>query len=203
MSFKDNFKKGQIGESLIARWLKRHHYHVLPVYEVEMDTGKGPRLFSPQQQLIAPDMLAFTDKKTIWIEAKHKTAFSLYRKTGQWTTGIDLRHYRDYCEVDDTTPFDVWLLFLQQGGHAKDSPETSPSGLYGNKLEYLREHEDHRSDKWGASGMVYWSIHALKKLDSLERVYGNIAPTQLSLSVEKHGRSGHSTNLIEKTLKTA
>jgi hypothetical protein len=170
MSFQEQLRNGQVGESLIAQWLKNRNFHVLPIYEVEENTGKGPRLFSPKEQLIAPDMLAFNDGKTLWIEAKHKTAFSWHRKTGRWVTGIDIRHYEDYCKVAETTPFKVWLLFLQRGGHAKDSPEISPSGLYGNDLVFLRQHENHRHGNWGNSGMVYWAIETLRKLASLEAI---------------------------------
>jgi len=170
MSFQEQLQKGQVGESYIAQWLLSRNFNVLPVYEVEENTGKGPRLFSPKEKLIAPDMLAFNDGKTLWIEAKHKEAFSMHRKTGRWVTGIDIRHYEDYCKVADTTPYKVWLLFLQRGGHAKDSPESSPSGLYGNELGRLRQHENHRHGNWGSSGMVYWAIESLKKLASLEAI---------------------------------
>ena len=57
----------------------------------------------------------------------------------------------------------VWLLFLQQGGKAKDST-ISPSGLYGNDLSVLMSSENHRSDKWGNGGMVYWAIDSLLKI---------------------------------------
>ena len=53
-SFQENLHVGQIGESLIAAWLKSRGNSVLPVYEVEIDTGKGPRVFSPSGQIVAP-----------------------------------------------------------------------------------------------------------------------------------------------------
>lgn len=170
MSFDASLRFGQTGESAIARWLRERGNTVLPVYEKILDTGKGPQLFLPQDgRLIAPDMFVFKGGSAWWVEAKHKTAFSLYRKTGQWVTGIDLRHYRDYCRVDDETPWPVWLLFLHRGGQAKDSPP-SPAGLFGNTLDYLRCHESHRSDKWGPSGMVYWALSDLRRLASLAEV---------------------------------
>ncbi len=99
----------------------------------------------------------------MWVEAKHKTAFSWHRMTGEWCTGIDICHYEDYCKVQDAFPWAVVLLFLHDGGQAKDSPP-SPSGLFGRKLSYLREHEHHRHVNWGRYGMVYWGIDALQKL---------------------------------------
>lgn len=162
MSFAQSLEYGVAGESAIARWLRHCGYSVLPVYEKIIDTGKGPQLYAPNTRLIAPDLLVFRGERVRWIEAKHKTAFSWHRKTERWVTGIDLRHYRDYCEVDDTSPWPVWLLFLHDGGQAKDSPPDSPSGLFGNALTYLREHENHRHENWGSGGMVYWAIGDLK-----------------------------------------
>lgn len=175
MSFEAQLKKGKIGESQIANWFKGRNFAVLPVYEIEKNQGKGPQLFFQDKSLIAPDMLIFKAQKeigsaTFWIEAKHKEAFSWHRISKSWVTGIDIRHYEDYCHISKMTPFPVWLLFLQRGGHAKDSPKESPSGLYGNELTYLARHENHRHGNWGKSGMVYWSIDHLKKLADLREV---------------------------------
>lgn len=137
------------------------------MYEKLIDEGKGPQLFTPDEGLIAPDMLAFRKAEVLWIEAKHKDAFTWHRITGRWCTGVDLRHYGDYCKVADGSPWPVWLLFLHRGGQAKDSPPESPSGLFGNTLSSLRKRENHRSDRWGRSGMVYWAIDNLHKLADL------------------------------------
>lgn len=142
---------------------------MLPVYEIIKDQGKGPQLYMPSGELIAPDLFVFSTNGAWWMEAKHKTAFTWHRNTGRWTTGIDLRHYEDYCKVDDSTPWPVWLLFLHEGGQAKDSPANSPAGLFGNALTSLRAHENHRSYNW-ARGMVYWALSSLKKLAELDDV---------------------------------
>jgi len=170
LNFAQNLASGRVGESRIAQWLKSRGYSILPVYEIEIQTGKGPRLFTPVKDLVAPDMLAFRTGKTLWIEAKHKTAFTWHRNTSQWVTGIDLRHYGDYCEIEDMSPFKVWLMFLHDGGQAKDSPPGSPAGLFGGALEYLRKSEHHRHQNWGTSGMVYWHISKLHKLAKLSEL---------------------------------
>jgi hypothetical protein len=170
MTFKAQLRYGAAGESAIATWLRSRGCAVLPVYEKIIDDGKGPRLYMPDGVLIAPDLFVFKGKEAFWIEAKHKTAFTWHRITGRWVTGIDLRHYADYCTVDDSTPWPVWLLFLHDGGQAKDSPDNSPSGLFGNRLDVLRRCENHRHNNWGRSGMVYWAVESLQKLASLETV---------------------------------
>lgn len=168
--FEKKLEYGQVGESRIGKWINSRGYSVLPVYELELQTGKGPRLFSPNKKLIAPDMFVFKSDNQMWVEAKHKTAFSWHRISGKWVTGIDLRHYKDYCEIDNYSPFPVWLLFLHDGGQAKDSPDGSPSGLFGNKIKFLKKNENHRHTNWGASGMVYWSIDSLIKLADISQV---------------------------------
>lgn len=164
MTFESKLNYGKLGESRIAEWLKGRGYSVLPVYELEKSESKGPTLFMPSKVLIAPDMFVFNQQKCFWIEAKHKTTFSWHRLTSRWVTGIDLRHYHDYCIVDDETPFPVWLMFLQEGGIDKYTLLTSPRGLYGNALSKLRTCENHRHANWGRSGMVYWAIDNLVKL---------------------------------------
>lgn len=164
MAFESSLAFGQAGESRIAQWLKSRGNSVLPAYEKILDTGKGPRIFKPDGLLISPDFLVWNGTRVRWIEAKHKTAFTWHRLTSRWVTGIDLTHYLDYLKVEDESPWPVWLLFLHDGGRAKDSPPESPSGLFGNALSYLRLHENHRHQNWGRSGMVYWAIESLKKL---------------------------------------
>lgn len=165
MGFEQQLRFGQAGESVIATWLRSRGRAVLPVYEKIMDTGKGPQVFMPQGSLVAPDLLTWGSVTSpCWIEAKHKTAFSWHRISQRWVTGIDLRHYGDYCHVADMSPWPVWLLFLHRGGQAKDSPAESPAGLFGNDLAFLRLRENHRSANHGPTGMVYWAIGSLRKL---------------------------------------
>jgi hypothetical protein len=173
MSFEQQLAFGKTAESKIALWLLKRGNLVLPVYELSENAGKGPQLFTPDSELIAPDMLCFAEKGILWIEAKHKTGFSWYRNgkpQPYFCTGIDLRHYEHYIKVEKQSRLPVWLLFYHSGGPAKDSPNNTPSGLFGNSLTYLKTHESHKSDKWGKHGMVYWSIYNLRKLATLEEM---------------------------------
>lgn len=176
MNFADSLSSGQLGESLIAQWLRRRGWHVLPAYEKEIDNGKGPRLFTASDagkaQLISPDLLAMRSGQFLWVEAKHKTRFSWYGKGNCWVTGVDRRHFEDYCAVTDSTGLNVWLLFLHRDNQtwpedvAKwGAPPTCPTGLFGRSIAALRlaENQSHQSDKWGHTGMVYWQpfVHLL------------------------------------------
>jgi hypothetical protein len=136
----------------------------MPVYEKLTDFGKGPQIFMAEGPLIAPDLFVFNGLKAMWVEAKHKTAFTWHRITECWTTGIDRRHYHDYLRVAATSPWPLWLLFLHEGGQAKDSPPDSPAGLFGDEIAALAQCVHHESDKWGTSGMVYWAYESLRRL---------------------------------------
>ena len=174
MSFEQSLSFGRVGEGAIATWFRRMGYSALPVYELELESGKGPQLFAPAEELIAPDLLIFNRSKgkVFWIEAKHKSAFTWHRITQSWNTGIDQRHYEHYLRVAELSPWPIWLLFLHESGIAKDTPpgKTSPTGLFGGELAYLNKHVHHVHENWGVSGMVYWTPETLRKLASLAEV---------------------------------
>lgn len=163
MSFNDSLLIGKTSESRIAKWLNKRGHNVLPVYELSEQKFKGPQLFTPDSQIIVPDMFVFKGDKAIWVEAKHKSAFTWHRITSRWTTGIDIRVYKEYLKIAEQTPFPVWLLFLQLGGQAKDSPADSPTGLFGNELSYLSKYPNHEHENGGKGGMVYWTIEDTEK----------------------------------------
>lgn len=151
----------------------RRGYAVLPVYEKEQGDFKGPVLFTASKsQKVAPDMLVFKKNKTIWIEAKHKSAFAWHRLSKQWTTGIDKHHFNDYLSIAELSDIPVWLLFLHQNGTAKDTPNgfVSPTGLFGGDIFYLKNNIDHEHANWGKHGMIYWSHNVLKKIAPLDDV---------------------------------
>jgi hypothetical protein len=167
MSFAEKLKVGMLGEDAISRWLISRGHQVLPAYQIQANHGKGPRLFGAYGQLISPDLFVFKDKKAMWVEAKHKTSFTWHRITQTWQTGIDKRHWSDYLQVERVTPFPVWLVFLHKPGeNAKDTPAgmVSPTGLFANSVEVLKDSIDHEHENHGPSGMVYWREKTLIKL---------------------------------------
>ncbi len=177
-TFAANLTTGLVGEGAIARWLRAREWSVLPVYEMDIDSGKGPRLFMPDRPVVATDMFVFRQGDALWVEAKTKTVFTWRRLPPgpQWETGIDLRHYREYQTIDEHTPWPVWLLFLHTQSEPDERdvrhgcPPECPTGLFGNKLSILRTCESHRSDKHGPSGMVYWGLPSLRRFATLEQM---------------------------------
>jgi hypothetical protein len=184
-SFARQFAIGRVGESKIAAWLQhKHKFSVLPVYDKAEGDFKGPVFFTRHATLIAPDMLAMRQNddgafEIRWVEAKSKGSFTWHRLSQRWVTGIDRRHYADYINISEILPsVPIWLMFLQGPGRAVDTPAgmTSPTGLYGGRLEYLRRHENHRHDNWGKSGMVYWALQSLTFLAPLREVDSELEP---------------------------
>lgn len=193
MTFARKLEAGRLTEGLIAQWLMARGSSVMPAYEVEQSSGKGPQLFGADGNLVAPDMLVFSNKGIQWIEAKHKSVFTWHRISRQWTTGIDLRHYGDYLNVAKQTKLPVWLLFfhrestpsaddLQQG-----CPPECPTGLFGGELFSLVVCENHRTPRFdpsrtgmkghGKSGMVYWAADQLRLLATRQEVFDIAGPT--------------------------
>jgi hypothetical protein len=170
-NFHRQLQVGKVGESQIAHWFMSRGYAVLPVYEKETGDYKGPVLYTAgNEQRVAPDMLVFKKDRTLWIEAKHKSAFTWHRITNRWVTGIDSHHFNDYLAIAKLSEIPVWILFLHRVGVAKDTPEgkVSPVGLFGGEIEFLKENINHEHDNWGKHGMVYWAHDVLKKIAPLE-----------------------------------
>ncbi len=179
--FQKNLAFGQAAEAELATWLRKRGNCVLPVYDIEYETGKGPRLFgslSPvAEDLICPDLLVFSYRKQVfWAECKLKSVFTWHRNTRKWTTGIDKRHWEHYVKVCEETAIPLWILFL----HKESSPDPRdieagcpkqcPKGIFGNTMARLRESINHESAPkcgatgHGSSGMVYWAHDALLDL---------------------------------------
>jgi hypothetical protein len=170
-NFERKLAVGKMGEDAISVFLQERGYSVLPVYEKIINEGKGPQIFRLRNDdlpegIVAPDAFVFNAETAFWAEAKTKSAFSWHRNTQKYTTGIDIRHYEHYCEVDDSSPWDVWLLFLQKGGSAKGETAPTEAGLFTQKLSKLRKCENHRSNNHGNSGMVYWARESLIRIAS-------------------------------------
>lgn len=176
--FEHRLAFGKVAESKIANWL-RHVVGrtVMPVYEIELNTGKGPQIFAPECGYVAPDLFIPNGKDgAFWAEAKHKSVFTWYRIKERWVTGIDLHHYDDYLAVRERYGWPLWLVFLHESDVPSEEdqrwlcPDSCPTGLYGGEILELSECESHRSPNWGQHGMVYWAHENLRLLAPLDTV---------------------------------
>lgn len=174
--FDKHLRRGRVGEGLIAKWLQRRHdCAILPVYDLEIETGKGPQIFTAQGDIVAPDMLIKRGDRLCFGEAKTKSCFTWHYTTSKWTTGIDLRHYEEYQRAGKRMGCPVYLFFLHLNSEPAPQDKSrchglSPTGLFAISLKYALQHESHRSDRWGSSGMVYWAHASLKLLAPVAEV---------------------------------
>lgn len=178
MSFRESLAFGRVGEQQVAAWLvERQGRTVLPVGDKHAMPYRGPRITGPEREEISPDILVVHEGELSWIEVKRKTRFSWHGISLAWVTGIDIEVYEQYQAVQERFSWPVWLLFLQEQStpshedlNSRGCPESCPTGLFGGVLSELSKHENHRSDQYGRSGMVYWEHETLMQLASLEDV---------------------------------
>ncbi len=196
----NNFQKslayGKVAEADVTLWLKQEkEWCVLPVYDISTDTGKGPRLLTLPTDLVVPDLLVMREGEIRWIESKRKTKFVWHGIAKEWRTGIDLKHYFDYIQVEERTGVPVWLFFLHEENAVSDADrlrgcreQVCPTGLFGAPLWYLRDHEAECgkfTNGWRNHPMVYWNHATLRLIASLEEVHVYRVPAKLILAEEE------------------
>lgn len=179
--FGRNLAWGQVGESDIARYLRRRGGHTIALCETANEHEKhGPRLLGCGEALTLPDLLSFRNGKASFIEAKQKKHFAWNRSKGVWVTGIDERHWHHYLKVQDRTAIPVWLLFLHKSDETPEwflrygAPPICPSGLFAQEIQDLARciFDRNVSKKGGATDkpMVYWHWRSLIRIASVEQV---------------------------------
>jgi len=167
LKFEQSLHDGVYRERVLLDWFNRHGYSALHI----VGDGSGPRLMTPSKAVVCPDLLVFKGNAIRWIESKSKSAFTWYRKTQTFQTGIDRFYWSEYQQIRSVSGCDVWLVFLQMPGQvAKDTPAgmASPSGLYAGEILELASKVDHEFDGEGKGGMMYWNESAFKKLANAE-----------------------------------
>lgn len=173
--FQTQLAFGHTAETKIARYLRSRGSVIMPVYDLEYDTGKGPQVFwGPNSQAAAPDLLIWKNDQSYFIEAKHKSRFTWYRKKQTWCTGIDRHHYSDYQRVVEVIHRPVWLFFLHEYSNPDPRdlrykcPTQCPTGLFIGNLSNLINKESHQHWNWGKTGMVYWAEESLIKIAEID-----------------------------------
>ena len=158
-SFEAKLAAARVWEQLIAEWTRSHGYSILPTYDF---SGKGddkaPKLLAPsgEQSLVMPDLQCFKAGRGAWIECKYKSSASRYNRGGYDTTGIPLRLYSHYIEVERVTQMPVTVAFIHESEdevRAARLADLSETGA-------LYSHKD-LSGKMSRGGMIFWRYAAL------------------------------------------
>ena len=171
VKFAQSLKEGRLIESAVAQYLMRKYgISILPVYDIEIATGKGPQFFSASGSFAAPDLLCWQRRRTMYfVEVKSKSIFTWHRITSNWVTGIDLNHYLDYRKVQELSGASVYLMFLHAGGADERGIET-PSGLFHADLNTEPNHIWPHATAAFPHGVVMWRHDQLKKIANYDDV---------------------------------
>lgn len=178
--FQKNLAFGQMSETDITRWLISRGGTVMPAYDIEYDTGKGPRVYTNGDQHAVPDLLVWKNGKIFWIEAKRKTRFAWWGKGGYWVTGIDSKHWAAYRNVKILTGLNVWILFYHTGSDPDERsrqmgcPPECPTGLFGQSIEILEACISNTGGH-GNYKLTYWACGSLKFMATCEQVQAEIS----------------------------
>lgn len=160
--FEEKLAESREYEIALSRWLQQaRNFYVLPTYDYSgLAENKAPRMSGSKHGLIVPDLLAAKDGRFVWFEVKLKTSAALYRKTNTWQTGIPLRHYHHYTELQLLTGALIWLVFI----HREEQE------VRFGELSVLRVSQVDRRDVMSKGGMVFFAWHELSRLMSFSEL---------------------------------
>jgi hypothetical protein len=111
----DEFKRGSTGERIVATYLQKRGYYVIPSYDYSGNDGdKAPKLQGLLHSHVIPDLDIAKGGKRKWCEVKTKRAATWTRITQQWEHGIPKRHLDAYLQVEAITGTDVFLVVYEE-----------------------------------------------------------------------------------------
>jgi hypothetical protein len=140
------FLRGRNGEKLIADWLRRRGWLIVPSYDYSGEDDHAPRMEGLMSAYILPDLDICRSGVRRWAEVKTKFAPTLGRISGELEHGIPLRHYDHYQTVQHESGCQVWLFVYE---------EQSGAFLYA-ELDALGRGRHSHSQMMSRGGMVYW-----------------------------------------------
>lgn len=161
--FQEKLEFGLDGENKVAKFMLSHGYDVLQIYKKEGAEKQGPRLLSSLGHRVAPDMMVFRNGKQFWIEVKRKTGATWFKLSEQWETGINRRHFNEYCAISEMSQLPLWIIFIQEGGPAERSGPVTPKGWFCQSIEWLKANA---LKKTFNPSMIYWRLYDMKQLDA-------------------------------------
>ena len=149
-------------EQRMGEWARRRGWYVLPTYDYSgRDDDKAPKLLAPpgRESLVLPDLQCVRPGETRWLEIKWKASCTRYVKGGYRTTGISLRLWEHYSQVELLTGGGVWVVFLHQ----------EEQEIRGDSLADLHRKVSHQYDgrKMGRGGMIFFRYDKLTRWGSL------------------------------------
>jgi hypothetical protein len=112
---REEFKRGRIGERIVALIMRSCGYFVIPSYDYGgSDGNKSPKMQGPKLALVIPDLDVVRGGKRHWVEVKTKDHADFTRMTDQLEHGIDLRHFEHYQRVESESGCDVVVSVFEE-----------------------------------------------------------------------------------------
>lgn len=154
MSWDDRIqvKKGNIGERIVIDYLLKKG--VVPYKPV---LGSGAHPFD--------QLCATKDKRRVFVtECKAKPARTYYPDTG-----IDIRHYKDYKNIQNKYNMDVFIFFIDE-----DAQE-----IYGGKISKLSQktvvHHNNKKIEYPLKqkGIIYFPLSLMTKIADISNADAN------------------------------
>lgn len=108
----DAFKRGSVGEAIVAEFLKQQGLEVVPAHECNPDGAAVMR--SQDDFFVLPDLLVFSNTEPVWVEVKTKESAIEFRQKSELRHCINEHHYDQYLKVEHLSSFDVWLFVYEE-----------------------------------------------------------------------------------------
>ena len=151
-SFKDMLSFGEDGEHEVAQILLKNGISVMPLYQFE--STHSPFIIKETNKIIAPDLICFKNDCFL-VEVKTKNQWVEYK--GVIETGLDLRLYKHYEEIQKATNKEFFIFFNQK--------EKEPTGFFYCKLnDYTRIWDGKVNGVEKYKAMVFYNINILKQV---------------------------------------
>ncbi len=168
-NFDEQLAFGREIEKAVGAWLMSKGLRILPVYDYSgLQENKAPRFTAAVQSesLVLPDLLGARDSSCRWYEVKYKHHADFTRKTQRLETGISLRLWKQYQQVEKVSGIPVWLLFA----HRKEDEVRGEmiARLLGRERVYC-------GGKMGSAGMVFFAWDDLKRVEKLSAIMPALA----------------------------
>lgn len=162
------FFRGKLFENELKYWLTRRGAHVFHIEKKHDRKEEPPIINAPwgSSNLKAMDMFAWYTRNCIAIECKRERYCSKFN--GQWRIPIFQKDFDNYCRIDASFPFLVYLYIAIDGVDVPEKFQGSPTGIYRQSIQKLKETPRNKpGDK--RDGKIYINISELEKVATWEQ----------------------------------
>jgi hypothetical protein len=162
VDFQKELARSREYEVAFSRWLEcERGFYTLPVFDCSGPHNKtAPALYGDNRRLVAPDIMACKNGTWSFFEIKLKERADLHRITGDYVTGLPLRNWQHYMEIQRVTRTPVWIVFV----HLREQE------VLADDITMMSSHHIHHESTMDNGGTVFFRYSDLRRLMRLERL---------------------------------